>query len=159
VHLLVFSWKIETEMHGATMKIIICTSSFSVWKYKHVDCAKLEIYRQLMGKRYRYWWKYAYNKDTTRLYLADGGVTATAVRCDVRESHDSNTAALLRRPRLSKTHENKKLCCISANNKRCSVCSVYSVHSVVIVPTGSLRLPWLRFIRAFSSSCRANARA
>jgi hypothetical protein len=70
-----------------------------------------------------------------RLYLAAGGVTTFAVRCDVRESHDRNTAALLRLPQLSKTHENKELCCIYGKNKRCSV------YSVFIVPTGSFRLP------------------
>jgi len=31
------------------------------------------------------------------------------------------------------------------------LCMFYSVYSVFIVPTGSLRLPWLRFFRAFSS--------
>jgi len=94
---------------------------------------------------------YAYNKDMALLYLAAGGVTWNAVRCDVRESHDRTTAALLRLPQLSKTHENKELCCIYGKNKRCSV---YSVYSVFIVPTGSLRLPWLRFLRAFSSVVR-----
>jgi hypothetical protein len=33
----------------------------------------------------------------------------------------------------------------------CMFCSVYSVF---IVPTGTLRLPWLRFFRAFSSVVR-----
>jgi hypothetical protein len=33
----------------------------------------------------------------------------------------------------------------------CMLCSVYSVF---IVPTGTLRLPWLRFFRAFSSVAR-----
>ena len=33
----------------------------------------------------------------------------------------------------------------------CMLCSVYSVF---IVPTGTLRLPWLRFIRTFSSVVR-----
>jgi hypothetical protein len=35
------------------------------------------------------------------------------------------------------------------------LCSVYSVF---IMPTGTLRLPWLRFIRTFFLSCKANAR-
>jgi len=35
----------------------------------------------------------------------------------------------------------------------CYVCS-YSVYSVFIVPTGTLRLPWLRVFRAFSSVVR-----
>jgi len=34
------------------------------------------------------------------------------------------------------------------------VCRFCSVYSVSIVPTGTLRLPWLRFFRAFSSVVR-----
>ena len=34
------------------------------------------------------------------------------------------------------------------------LCMFCSVHSVLIVPTGSLRLPWLRVFRAFSSVVR-----
>ena len=34
------------------------------------------------------------------------------------------------------------------------LCMFYSVYSVFIVPTGTLRLPWLRFFRAFSSFTR-----
>ena len=34
------------------------------------------------------------------------------------------------------------------------LCTLYSVYSVFIVPTGILRLPWLRFFRAFSSVVR-----
>jgi len=35
-----------------------------------------------------------------------------------------------------------------------SLCMFCSVYSVFIVPTGTLRLPWLRFFRAFSSVVR-----
>jgi hypothetical protein len=35
-----------------------------------------------------------------------------------------------------------------------TLCMFCSVHSVFIVPTGTLRLPWLRFFRAFSSVVR-----
>jgi hypothetical protein len=45
----------------------------------------------------------AYNKDMTCLFIAVGSVTATGVCCDVTEFPDRNTAALLRRPQLSKT--------------------------------------------------------
>jgi len=34
------------------------------------------------------------------------------------------------------------------------LCMFCSVHSVLIVPTGSLRLPWMRVFRAFSSVVR-----
>ena len=34
------------------------------------------------------------------------------------------------------------------------LCMFYSVYSVFIVPTGTLRLPWLTFSRAFSSVVR-----
>jgi len=34
------------------------------------------------------------------------------------------------------------------------LCMLYSVYSVLIVPTGTLRLPLLRFFRAFSSVVR-----
>jgi hypothetical protein len=34
------------------------------------------------------------------------------------------------------------------------LCMFYSVYSVLIVPTGTLRLPWLRFFRVFSSVVR-----
>jgi hypothetical protein len=34
------------------------------------------------------------------------------------------------------------------------LCMFCSVHYVSIVPTGTLRLPWLRFFRAFSSAVR-----
>jgi hypothetical protein len=34
------------------------------------------------------------------------------------------------------------------------VCMLCSVHSVFILPTGILRLPWLRFFRVFSSVAR-----
>jgi hypothetical protein len=35
-----------------------------------------------------------------------------------------------------------------------SLCMLCSVHSVFTVPTGTLRLPWLRYFRAFSSIVR-----
>jgi hypothetical protein len=37
----------------------------------------------------------------------------------------------------------------------CMLCSAYSVF---IVPTGTLRLPWLRFFPCFFLSCKANAK-
>ena len=33
-------------------------------------------------------------------------------------------------------------------------CTLFSVYSLFIVPTGTLRLPWLRFLRAFSTAVR-----
>ena len=35
-----------------------------------------------------------------------------------------------------------------------SLCMLFSLHSAFIVPTGSLRLPWLTFLQAFSSVAR-----
>jgi len=45
-------------------------------------------------------------------------------------------------------------CCFILIVMYYSYCYVCSVHSVFIVPTGTLRLPWLRFFRALSSVVR-----
>jgi len=46
-------------------------------------------------------------------------------------------------------------CYVYAFLMLCTFCSVYSVF---IVPAGTLRLPWLRFFRAFSSVVRSQRR-
>jgi hypothetical protein len=43
---------------------------------------------------------------------------------------------------------------VHLNSMYCMLCMLCSVYSVFIVPTGILRLPWLRISRAFSSDVR-----